>query len=957
MLEPDTRAALMDRETIHDHHDGAQRGHEYYESRSGSAGMYNNGYAASSNGGHGPSGGSMDHSSATMVGGHSNPANHGRQPSASGNPFYAQGDDPSYASSFTHGPPAEYAAGYDDEAKMPLTEEKFGPSPGYPPSAPYGMPDPSNFAVPMLQYGQTSTAFSGLSGGELGPDDSASQVAWARRQQGPKRGLTRKVKLTKGNWIVEHRVPTAIKNSIEPKWAQGSRSTEFTHMRYTAATCDPDEFTLENGWSLRANSQYHRDTELLIAITYYNEDRILLARTLHGVMLNIRDICKSKSSKFWRRSAEEGRPGWQRIVVCLIFDGIDPCDKEVLDLLATVGVYQDGIMKRKVDGKDTVAHIFEYTTQLSVDAKPSLIQPHGDDPANLVPVQMLFCLKQKNSKKINSHRWLFNAIGRHLQPEICVLLDAGTKPGPRSLYYLWEAFYNDAHLGGACGEIHAMIQGGKKLINPLVAAQNFEYKMSNILDKPLESSFGYVSVLPGAFSAYRFKAIQGRPLAQYFHGDHTLADRLGKKGLHGMGIFTKNMFLAEDRILCFELVAKAGARWTLTYVKPAKGETDVPEGAAELISQRRRWLNGSFAASIYSLVHFFRIYRSNHSILRLFFFHIQALYNAFTLLFSWFALANLWLTFSIIIDFVPNVLLKSSSGTVQDILHWVNLACKWVYVFFLVLQFVLALGNRPKGEKNTYIISFIVFGLLGSYLIAISLWLTIKAFLTTNFSSGAEFFKTFIAGQNSTLVLIAALTATFGVYLVASLMYADPWHMVTSFPQYMLIAPSFINILNVYAFCNLHDVSWGTKGSDKADALPTVDTKKSKGPDGTIEEIEQEQEDIDNNFRNVVSRAVAPYHPVQVAEKPTIDDSNRTFRTRLVAFWLLTNGGLTIAIENVNGLNRGVSQDQVDAQQHNKQTTYFQFILWTTFCLSVFRFIGFFWFWIKRNTTRWFRKT
>ena len=55
---------------------------------------------------------------------------------------------------------------------------------------------------------------------------------------------------------------------------------------------------------------------------------------------------------------------------------------------------------------------------------------------------------------------------------------------------------------------------------------------------------------------------------------------------------------AEDRILCFELVAKAGDRWTLTYVKPSKAETDVPETAVELIGQRRRWLNGSFAASV-----------------------------------------------------------------------------------------------------------------------------------------------------------------------------------------------------------------------------------------------------------------------------------------------------------------------------------------------------------------------
>ena len=121
-----------------------------------------------------------------------------------------------------------------------------------------------------------------------------------------------------------------------------------------------------------------------------------------------------------------------------------------------------------------------------------------------------------------------------------------------------------------------------------------------LADKPLESSFGYVSVLPGAFSAYRYRAILGVPLEQYFHGDHSLAERLGPKGIYGMNIFTKNMFLAEDRILCFELVAKAKERWTLTYVKPSKAETDGPETAVELIGQRRRWLNGSFAASVVS---------------------------------------------------------------------------------------------------------------------------------------------------------------------------------------------------------------------------------------------------------------------------------------------------------------------------------------------------------------------
>jgi chitin synthase len=123
----------------------------------------------------------------------------------------------------------------------------------------------------------------------------------------------------------------------------------------TAATCDPDEFTLRNGYNLRP-SMYNRHTELLIAITYYNEDKVLTARTLHGVMQNVRDIVNLKKTEFWNR----GGPAWQKIVVCLVFDGMDPCDKNTLDVLATIGVFQDGVMKQDVDGRETVAHIVSY---------------------------------------------------------------------------------------------------------------------------------------------------------------------------------------------------------------------------------------------------------------------------------------------------------------------------------------------------------------------------------------------------------------------------------------------------------------------------------------------------------------------------------------------------------------------------------------------------------------------
>ena len=223
---------------------------------------------------------------------------------------------------------------------------------------------------------------------------------------------------------------------------------------------------------------------------------------------------------------------------------------------------------------------------------------------------MIFALKEANGGKLDSHLWFFNAFADQLNPKYTFLLDVGTQPRDRAIWKLYRSMETNSRIAGVCGEIACF---KPNYANPVCAAQHFEYKVSHIMDKALEASFGFISVLPGAFSAYRFEAIRERdgkgPLVEYFMSISTPMKELGA--------FKANMYLAEDRVLCFEIIARKDCNWLLHYVKNAVAETDIPMSLDVLIKQRRRWLNGSFFASVYTLIHFNRFWKhSTHGVLR-----------------------------------------------------------------------------------------------------------------------------------------------------------------------------------------------------------------------------------------------------------------------------------------------------------------------------------------------------
>ncbi|CAK7898160.1 chitin synthase 1 [[Candida] anglica] len=726
----------------------------------------------------------------------------------------------------------------------------------------------------------------------------------------------RKVRLVgskAGNLVLENPIPDELRKVLT---RTESPFGEFTNMTYTACTAHPDEFQ-QSGYSLRA-AKYGRETEIVICITMYNEDGFSFARTMHGVMKNIAHLCSRNKSSVW------GKDGWKKIQVIIVSDGRNKVNESVLQLLTATGCYQDNLARPYVNNQPVTAHLFEYTTQISIDEN---LKFKGDEKS-LAPVQVLFCLKEKNQKKINSHRWLFNAFCPVLDPNVVILLDVGTKPDNHAVYNLWKAFDRDSNVAGAAGEIKAMKgKGWKNLLNPLVASQNFEYKMSNVLDKPLESLFGYISVLPGALSAYRYIALKNHedgtgPLASYFKGEDLLNqdDSSHKKKKNSKtNFFEANMYLAEDRVLCWELIAKRNDNWVLKFVRSATGETDVPDTIAEFLLQRRRWINGAFFAALYSLRNAGQIWYTDHSMVRKFFLNVEFFYQFITLVFSFFSISNFYLTFYFLTGSLISNKELGKGG------FWIFTIFNYICVCTITSLFIVSIGNRPSASQTIFKVLILSLTVCALYALVVGFYFV--------FSTIAKFGADDGTSTYVLVSIVVSLLSTYGLYALMSFLYMDPWHMFTCSIQYFLMIPSYTCTLQIFAFCNTHDVSWGTKGD--TDQKEDVSNRYviEKGANGEFEAVVTDvnvEELYLETLYNI--RAKRSNRKVAIPKPPPAEmegeDYAKDVRTKVVLTWMLSN------------LIFVLTMMQVYEAGQTKSNKYLAFILWSVAILALCRAAG-----------------
>lgn len=140
--------------------------------------------------------------------------------------------------------------------------------------------------------------------------------------------------------------------------------------------------------------------------------------------------------------------------------------------------------------------------------------------------------------------------------------------------------------------------------------------------------------------------------------------------------------------------------------------------------------------------------------------------------------------------------------------------------------------------------------------------------------------------------IVVSIVSTYGCYVVASIIACDPWHLLTCFAQYLLFAPIYINLLNIFAFSNLHDFSWGTKEQTTAEI--DLGVTRKVGKDTVDMNLPSDQTDIDAAYdlslHSLKTRPMIVPPPLSLkAKEEAAADYFQSVRTNVLLLWVLSN--------------------------------------------------------------------
>ncbi|CAG8480911.1 11504_t:CDS:2, partial [Scutellospora calospora] len=234
--------------------------------------------------------------------------------------------------------------------------------------------------------------------------------------------------------------------------------------------------------------------------------------------------------------------------------------------------------------------------------------------------------------------------------------------------------------------------------------------------------------------------------------------------------------------------------------------------------------------------------------------------------------------------------------------------------------FVFAMSNKPQSSNWVYKISMACFAIIMGYTLFAGSWLTINGFIYEIIPSFKLSGIQAIFYHSNLWAIVLPLASTYIMYIFTSLIMLDFVHMILCIVQHVFLIPFYVNVLNIYAFCNVHDISWGTKDAnevDLVDILNEIVISDEKNPKVSFSGQKNTNKDEDKGINHA----------------KMIEESRKVFRACFVLLWLFSNALLVFCVISYVGTTL-----ETHFSQTSRTVIYIAIILWSVTALSALRF-------------------
>ena len=303
--------------------------------------------------------------------------------------------------------------------------------------------------------------------------------------------------------------------------------------------------------------------------------------------------------------------GW-RVEVVVVMDGSDRIDEsmgerlhDIFGVTFNTGNEDDPFVK--LPGAETII-VEPANWEAAMTRTPAMENTIGG---------YTLVVKRSNHRKANSQMWWLGPHGSTLGCRYSLATDCGTVFGRTATIHLIRRLDAEPDLHAVTGFQRIMtsdMQGDgafEWLNNPaahiLRMCQRFEFEVDHVSFKAVYDTFGCMHVIPGPCGLFRYRAMGSMReglMKQYF----SLFQNSNQ------GLIVGNVELVEDRIpgtlLSFpqkenvkDLNIRPEEGWPRTgFVHDAIFYIEAEKPLSQLVKQRRRWTNGTFATYLWMVM-------------------------------------------------------------------------------------------------------------------------------------------------------------------------------------------------------------------------------------------------------------------------------------------------------------------------------------------------------------------